>query len=118
MSQLVAAAGAVSQVPLGSDVRVGHPRDLVQEAEAVFKVRDPEYEMPEYPIELRVGVVNRIIHSGRPTIGDYEIQVRHGFLLGIPGTNESVSIELRRVCPDTAAHTTAQLLEQEGQELS
>ena len=51
-------------------------------------------------------------------MGDYEIFVRHGFLWGDPGTDESVSIELRRVCPDTAAHTTAQLLEQERQELS
>src|SRR5262245_13917739 len=115
--RLVAAAGAVSAVPLGPDVSVRHTFDLVQRAEAVFRVRDPEYEMWDHPVELRVGNVTRILHLGRPTIGDYEILVRHGFIAGMPGTAESVSIELRRVCPDTAAHTSAQLMEQEGQEL-
>ena len=115
--RLVAAAGAVSAVPLGPDVSVRHTFDLVQRAEAIFRVRDPEYEMKDHPVELRVGNVTRILHVGRPTIGDYEVLVRHGFIAGMPGTNESVSIELRRVCPDTAAHTSAQLMEQEGQEL-
>lgn len=36
---------------------------------------------------------------------------------GMPGRDESLSIERRGVCPDTAAHTTAQLLEAEGVEL-
>ena len=41
-SQLVAAAGAVSAVPLGAEVTVSHPGDLVRQAEAIFRVRDPD----------------------------------------------------------------------------
>lgn len=108
--QLLAAAGAVSAVPLGPEVSVNYPGDLVRQAEAVFRMRDPGYHMSDSPVELRVGAVTRIVHGGRPTIGDYEILVRHGFLWGIPGTDESVSIERRRACPDTAAHHTAELL--------
>jgi hypothetical protein len=108
---LVAAAGAITDVPLGADVSAHHPGDLIARAEMIFRARDAEYEMREYPIELTIGGVTRILHGGRPTMGPYEVFMRHGFLRGIPGTDESVSIERRRVCPDTAAHTSAQLLE-------
>ena len=115
--QLVAAAGAVSAVPLGPVISVRHPAELVRQAEAIFRQRDPEYHMRDFPAEIRVGSVTRIIHAGRPTIQEYEILVRHGFLWGMPGTDESISIERRRVCPDTAAHNTAQLLTTEAREL-
>lgn len=108
---LVAAAGAITDVPLGADVSARHPGDLVARAEAIFRTRDAEYDMSEHPIELTIAGVTRILHGGRPTMGPYEVFVRHGFLPGVPGTDESVSIERRRVCPDTAAHTSAQLLE-------
>ena len=112
--QLVAAAGAISYVPLGVDVSVRFPDDLTDQVEAIYRTRDPEYEMREYPIELSIEGATRILHGGRPRIGPYEVLVRHGFFPGIPGTNECVSIERCGVCPDTAAHTSAQLLEEEG----
>ena len=55
------------------------------------------------PGGVRVGDVTRILHEGRPAIGDYEILVRHGCISGMPGTDESVSIERLGVCPSTAA---------------
>ena len=69
--------------------------------------------MRNYPVELRVGDVLRILHEGRPTIGDYEVLVRHGHLWGIPGTDECVSIERGKTCPSTATHNSAQLMEEE-----
>jgi hypothetical protein len=69
--------------------------------------------MRNYPVELRVGDVTRILHEGRPTIGDYAVLVRNGRLWGIPGTDECVSIERRKICPSTAAHNSAQLMKEE-----
>jgi hypothetical protein len=115
--RLVAAAGAVTSVPLGTDVRVRHPYELVRRAEAIFRTSDSEYHMANYPVEVRIGGVTRLLESGRPTMGEYDVLVRHGFLFGMPGTNECVSIERRKVCPDTAAHTSAQLMEEESQQI-
>lgn len=109
---LVAAAGAITHVPLGADVSIRYPMDLIQQAEAIFRSRDPEYHLPDHPIEVSIAGETRILHRGR-TIGPYEIFVRHGFLLGMPGTDACASIERRGVCPETAAHTSAQLLEEE-----
>jgi len=67
--------------------------------------------MRNYPVELRVGDVVCILHEGRPTFGDYEILVRHGHIWGLPGTDECLSIEWLKVCPSTAAHNSAQLME-------
>jgi len=108
--ELVAAAGAVTHVPLGPMVSARHPWELTQQAEAIFRARDPQYDMRNYPVELRVGDVTRILHEGRPTSGEYE----HGHIWGIPGTDECVSIERRKVCPRTAAHNSAQLMERTG----
>ena len=83
--ELVAAAGTVMHVPLGPTVTVRHPLKLIEQAEAIFRTQDPKYRMGSYPVELQVDVETCIRHSGRPTIGDYEIIVRHGHIWGIPG---------------------------------
>ena len=111
--ELVAAAGAVTCVPLGPTVSVRYPHELIEEAEAIFKARDPQYDMRNYPVELQIGDVTRILHEGRPTIGDYDILVQHGHIWGDPGMDECVSIERRKVCPKTAAHNSAQSMEAE-----
>ena len=111
--ELIAAAGAVTCVPLGPTVSVRYPHELIEEAEAIFRARDPDYDMRNYPVELRVDDVLHILHEGRPTMGDYEILVQHGRIWGIPGTDECVSIERRKVCPKRAAHNSAQLMETE-----
>jgi len=108
--QLVAAAGAICHVPLGPDVSVRTPGDLVRQSERIFQTRDPEYVFGRPPLEVRIGNVTRILDGGRPTIGPYELFVRHGFIMGFPGTDACASIERIRVCPDTAAHHSAELI--------
>jgi hypothetical protein len=49
--ELVAAAGAVTCVPLGPTVSVRYPHELIEEAEAIFKARDPDYDIQNYPVE-------------------------------------------------------------------
>ena len=115
--QLVAAAGAITSVPLGLGVSARNPFDLVDQAEAVFRQRDRNYQLADRPIELEIAGESRILHNGRLQMGPYEVFVRHGSSLGLPGLDASASIELRGVCPDTAAHTTAQLLDEEPMEL-
>jgi hypothetical protein len=112
--RLIAAAGAITAVPLGVDVTARHPWDLVRQAEAIFRTRDPRYQRRDSPVELSVEGVTRIVYAGRRRMGPYDIHIRHGFLDGTPGTNECLSIERCGVCPDTAAHTSAQLLEEDG----
>jgi len=115
--ELIAAAGAITQVPLGRGESARLPGDLIRQAEAVFRSRDPKYEMRSYPLEISLAGETRIMHSGRPRMGPYDVFVRHGFLSGMPGTDECASIERKGVCSDTAAHTTAQLLDEEGIDL-
>jgi hypothetical protein len=115
---LVAAAGALASLPLGPKVSVRTPVDLVQQAERVFRQRDSRYSMSDCPVEISIDGETRILHQGRPRMGDYDVIVRHGFLPGLAGTDFSVSIERRGTCPHTAAHTTAQLFEEEGLQLS
>jgi hypothetical protein len=114
---LIAAAGAITAVPLGVGASARIPHDLVRQAEHVFQSRDAEYCMAEEPLELTIAGETRILTLGRPQMGPFDVFVRHGFLEGIPGTNESASIERRGVCPDTAAHTSAELIEREGLEI-
>ena len=114
--QLVAAAGAITWLPLGPDVSVHVPHELVAQAEAIFRARNPNYRLFEYPLQVQVGDAVDVLHWGRPTMGDYEILIRRG-CRPFPIGSESVSIERRGVCPDTAAHHTAQLLESEPVEV-
>jgi hypothetical protein len=110
--RLVAAAGAVTCLPLGPDVSVHVSRDLVDAAEAIFRTHNPRYQLFEYPLQVQVGDAVDILHWGRPTMGDFEILIRRGRRPS-PFGSESLSIERRGVCPDTASHHTAQLLESE-----
>jgi hypothetical protein len=115
--RLIAAAGAITDVPLGADVCASYPADLIDQAEAILRTRDPKYRLRDRPIELSIAGETRILHSGRPRMGAYDVLVRHGFLEGLPGVDVCASIERRGVCPDTAAHTSAELLESEGLQL-
>jgi hypothetical protein len=113
--QLIAAVGAATHVPLGQGLTVHTPHDLIAQAESVFRTRDPSYEMSELPVQFALGSEFKILQRGRGArLGPYEIHVLRGFRLGLPGSNECVSIERRGVSPDTAAQTSAELLEREG----
>ena len=115
--ELIGAAGAITHVPLGRGQSVKIPLDLIEQAESAFRTRDPRYRMREHPIEISLAGETRITDGGRPTIGPYDVFIRHGFLSGSPGTDVCLSIERKGACSDTAAHTSAQLLDEEGIDL-
>ena len=116
--ELVAAAGAVTAVPLGRDLTARPPSDLIQQVEAIFRTRDPDYKMRESPLEFSSAGETRIVHRGRTRVGPFEANVLHGFILGIPGTDELAAIERLGVAPQTATLTTAQLFGSEAPELT
>ena len=83
--RLVAAVGAVTEVPLGDSVSVRFPHDTIREAELVFSKLDSRFEFPELPIEVRVGAEQRVLYRGRPQMAGYQVFVEHGFYRGTPG---------------------------------
>ncbi len=62
--KLIFAVGEISAVPLGSGIRVRTPGDLIKEAQAVFRRRDPEFEFPELPIEVSSHETSSILFHG------------------------------------------------------
>ena len=109
--QLVAAVGAISDVPLGDLVRVRIPADVIEEAERVYRRHDPEFEYGHLPVEIRLGEHTRILHGGRFRVRSYEIFVQHGFYRGLPGQSECMSVAPVGSCPDIPAIASAQLLD-------
>lgn len=109
--QLVAAAGALSAVPLGENVRVSIPFEAGQAAERAFQEHDPTFELHEWPVEIRVGEHKLIRYSARPRLDMYDVYLAHGFFLDTPGTSECLAISLRGAIPDTAAIASAQLMD-------
>jgi hypothetical protein len=108
---LIAAAGAatgLSYIPVGSDVDVRIPGDLIGQAEAIFRTRDPEYRMVARPVEIAIAGTTRITRWDRSRMGSYEVFIR----ASVRDRDPCVSIERLGVCPETAAHTSAQLLDQ------
>jgi hypothetical protein len=125
--RLVVALGAVTSVPLGEHIVVRIPGDLIAEAEAVFKRRDPAFEFAEYPLEISVdsetpwelaSFVAHSFSSGPERPSAYEIAVDHGPIRGIPGTDESALIFHRGLCSAPGAHASAQLLAADGLDLT
>lgn len=119
--RLVAAAGAVDAVPLG-DLKVGTPGDVIDELKAVLKRHDPTldeerwvfYQTPvfrELPVEVCLDGQRRLRYWGRFELGEYDVDVIHGFLLGTPGDDLCVAITLRGACPAEAASASARLLD-------
>ena len=108
--KLVAAAGALTAVPLGDGVEVRIPRDLISTAESVFQKRDPDFEFIGEPVEIKIeGLRERygqslsrrpqnpltdafISFRGSAVVGDYRVIVRHGPFQFPGGSRECVSI--------------------------
>jgi len=117
--QLLAAAGAVTAVPLSNSVQARIPWDVASAAEATFKRVDPRFEFRELPVELRVRDDVRLLYRGRPHIGAYEVFAEHGFYAGTPGTDECLAVCSSGNCPITAAIASALLLDvHDGFEIS
>lgn len=109
--RLVVAIGAVNAVPHGNTVSARCPGEAIEEAARVFRKIDPDFMFRELPLELRIGSERKVLYSGRPRIGDYNVFVEHGFYLGLPGTDVCAAISLTSGCPEVAAIASAQLLE-------
>ena len=112
--ELVAAVGAVTQVPLGDRLRATRPMDLADEAIAVFKRKDPTFRLEQEPIEVTLGQATALVDAGSRTLGEYEVFVERGFNrkigLGFSGTNESAAIWREDLCPAVAARSSMSLL--------
>lgn len=108
--KLIFAVGAVMAVPLGSEISVKIPYELLTKAEAILRQRDPEFELDHHPIEICIGDLPKILYGGHLQMGAYHVWVEHGFLPGMPGTEESVSITLGEACDWVAGSASAQLL--------
>jgi len=116
--KLLAAVGAVTAVPLGNGFQAQLPFHLVEKASAVFGKVDPEFEFREIPIEFVEKKQRRILFHGPYKLGQYAVFMWHGFLPGMPGTNESAAIcEASRQVPAFAS-VSAQLLEADPAELT
>jgi hypothetical protein len=109
-NRLIAAIGAVTAVPNG-ELTIRFPSEAIREAARAFSRLDPRFTFRELPIEIRLGSETLVLYRGRPRIGDYEVFVEHGFYPGIPGVSECAAVSLVDSCPDTAAISSAQLLE-------
>ena len=86
--QLVVAVGAATAVPLVDTVKARGCRDLVQEAELVFRRHEPEFELREVPIDIGVVDRRRIMVAGQDKLGGYEAFVDHSSIRGVPGDDE------------------------------
>jgi len=111
---LVVAVGAITAVPLGRGVVARIPTDLIAGAEEIFRRRDPDFELPECPLEVSGDRTLSVIYRGRRTLGPYELFVEHGFLKGLPGTDVCAAIWRKGSCPGEAATASAMLLEGQG----
>ncbi len=109
--KLIFAVGEISAVPRGSSIQVETPMDLIKEAQEVFRRRDPNFEFPELPIEVRSGEKSSILFNGLVKMDGYHIRVLHGFGPGEPGIPECVAISLDEACDWIAASASAQLIE-------
>jgi hypothetical protein len=113
-TKLLFAVGAVTALPLGADVEVRLPVEAIREAQGAFQKRDPqftEFQFAEWPLEIRIGSERRLTQRGRIRLGGYEVNVFHGFLPGLPGEAECVSLVRTGECSDAAANASALLLD-------
>jgi hypothetical protein len=110
---LIAAAGAattLARMPLGRDVTIRFPDPAVVRPEISPGARYRPEDFPARPLEILIAGARYAMWHGRPTLGPYEVFVRRGIHDGEP----RMSIEMAKVCPQTAAHTSAQLMDRDG----
>jgi hypothetical protein len=112
---LIAAAGdatTLSLMPLGADVAIRFPDPAAVHPEIAPGASYRSEDFPTRPVELCIAGIRRAMWRGRPTMGPYDVFVTRG-LHG----NSRMSVEMARVCPQTAAHTSAQLMDRDGYQL-
>src|SRR5262245_21831955 len=108
---LIVAVGAVTAVPLSSSVRVAVALALRDKVEAVYRKVDPDFHLSEVPVEVRIDGHRRLLVSGRKLkVGRYHVVAEHGFLPGMPGRMECLSITLTGSCQRGTGARSAALL--------
>jgi hypothetical protein len=110
---LAAAAGAITAVPLGSDLVACYP-DVMEAVEALFRKADPTLDwsvLTEVPIEIRNEDQRRIRCRANIELGPYRIFIVHGGYPGIPGTEACAAISRKGAGPEIATISCAQLLD-------
>jgi hypothetical protein len=94
---LVLAVGAIHAVPLGEDIRVRYP-NMSQSMAWFFQKPNPNPELRKQVIEVTVGAQTFTAYEGRSQLGQYELLILHGYRIGFPGDDESVSIARTDAC--------------------
>jgi hypothetical protein len=118
---LVAAAGpadVLARVPLGSEVDLRYPgedleRRFFKQPEAFHYFMGGPAPRGKPFVEIAAGGETCIMPWGRPTMGPFELFVRGSARPDVL----LLSIERLKVCPETSAHTSAQLMDRDGYEV-
>lgn len=108
--ELVFALGAITAVPLGSAVQVLYPADLIREAEKIFRHQDKGFRFFQSPLHFKHGTESRIVFSGFGWLDEYEFAVKHGYILGTPGTDECAAIWLKSAKASDAVRSSTEIL--------
>lgn len=109
---LVAAAGDLCDLPLGPAAAVQIAVATAVSPRGLSAITPGVDGACATPVEVRLGGHRSVMYWGRPTISGYDVFVRAG-----RGGWPCVSIERAGACPDTAAHTSAQLFDDLGLEI-
>jgi hypothetical protein len=112
---LIAAAGdatTLSCMPLGSDVVIRFPDPARVPHRVAPGARYRPEDFPTRPVEISIAGEQTAMWQGRPTIGAYDVFVTRR-LHGEP----RISFEMATVCPQTSAHTSAQLMDRDGYDI-
>jgi hypothetical protein len=115
---LVAAAGpadVLAHLSLGSEVEVRYPGEDLEKRYLKMRRGFTRYlgnpvPGPKSLVEFAVAGETEIMRWGRPKRGAFELLVRGSSRpeVGL------VSIERLKICPETSAHTSAQLMDRDG----
>ena len=113
---LIAAAGdatTLSRMPLGHDVAIRFPDPAVVRPEIAPGTHYRPEDFPTRPVQISIAGAERAMWHGRPTMGAYDVFVTRR----IHGGEPRLSIEMATVCPQTSAHTSAQLMDRDGYDI-
>jgi hypothetical protein len=110
--QLVFAVGAILGLPLGKDILVKMPDDVVDQIERFHSV---PYEMRRkkpllIPIEFHVGNEMRSILGGKIELGQYEIWLQEGTDYSYPSGDTFAAISTKGLCESIPTIVSTMLL--------
>jgi hypothetical protein len=112
--QLVFAVGAVLGVPLGKDILVKMPDDVVDQTERFHSVPFEQRRKKPLliPIEFHVGNEMRSILGGKIELGRYEIWLQGGSDYSYPSGDTFAAISTKGLCESIPAIASAMLLKE------